>query len=249
MIKDLEFLIKLQEIDQRIHELELSKQEFPKEVADLEKIVENSRSGVAAFDKKNTEALNQQKTIEQQIVDAKAALKKSEERLNSITTNREYDAVHAEIETHKHTIANGGNKLKAVADEFDKIHKGKEESQTAYEKVTGESQPRIDDLTARIASIDSDIAVVRKERDAAVKEIAPPVYRMYANIYRRRKNARIIGFVNETCRVCKICFKVLEPQLINEIRKATKTHLCEACGSLLIWHEEESVPSAVASDE
>jgi predicted nucleic acid-binding Zn-ribbon protein len=241
MIKDLEYLIKLQEIDQRIHTLELSKQEFPREVADLEKTVENSRNDVTSFDKRNTDTLALQTTIEQQIVDAKAALKKSEERLNSITTNREYDAVHAEIETHKHTIAGGGNKLKSVADEIERIKSGKEESQTALEKLAAESQPRIDELKARIASIDSDIAHVRKERDAAVKEISPPVYRMYANIFRRRKNAKIIGFVNETNRVCKICYKVLEPQLINEIRKGTRTHLCEACGSLLIWNEEAAI--------
>jgi predicted nucleic acid-binding Zn-ribbon protein len=239
MIKDLELLLKLQDIDEQIHTLELSKKEYPREVEDLEKNLKEARDKVDAFEKKIVDIAAQEKAFETKIADAKIALKKSEDRLNSITTNREYDAVHAEIENHKHIISGGTGKLKSHDDEREHLKKSRIEANTLSETLVTEKQPRIDELKAKIASIDSDIAEVMKERVQIVSNIAAPILRSYENIHRKRKNGRTIGTVHETNRICRICYKVLEPQIINEIRRGTKLMICEACGSLLIWKEDE----------
>jgi predicted nucleic acid-binding Zn-ribbon protein len=244
MNKDLVLLVKLQEIDQRIHTLELSKKEFPKELEDLQKSIDSAVGERDRVDNRSKELVKQHKNLETQIEDARTSLKKSEERLNSITTNREYDAVHSEIETHKNTILHGGHKLKSMEDETEKLKKAIDDAQTSAEQVRTEKQPRIDELQGRISSIDSDIAVVQKERDEVVKQIPPPTYRSYENIHKRRKNGRVIGLVSETERICKVCYKVLEPQLVNEIRKGLRIQMCEGCGSILIWHEAANAVEA-----
>ncbi|MBD3320427.1 MAG: hypothetical protein GF350_04950, partial [Chitinivibrionales bacterium] len=86
MKPELENLIKLQEVDLRIHELELSKVELPEAVAKLEREIEEA-SREAEKTTTRLEQVEKDKTdSDSKIVEEKAALDKSQERLNAITT-------------------------------------------------------------------------------------------------------------------------------------------------------------------
>ncbi|MBD3390394.1 MAG: hypothetical protein GF418_00125 [Chitinivibrionales bacterium] len=251
MHKDLVNLVKLQQIDLRIHELKQSKKEFPVEVERLTAEINQAKGSVEAIDKKLEETAAEQKNIEERIANAKHSLERSQERLNSITTNREYDAVHTEIESQRQLVATGGNRLKGFSEDTEQLTAQKEEAQKEVERIQAENQPRIDELNARIASVDSDIADVVKERDALTPEIGRPTLRLYERVHRRRKNALAISLVSMGDGTCAICHKILEAQLVNEIHKGEKVQICESCGSLLIWKatEIEQEAPALAHEE
>ena len=79
MNKDLQNLVKLQEIDMRIYELRQSKKEYPLEVEKLRETNQKAIDAVAAIEKKATDIANERRAIEDQIVQARAALVRSEE--------------------------------------------------------------------------------------------------------------------------------------------------------------------------
>ena len=99
MSNDIKKLLTLQECDLRIVELENSKKEFPIRVAELEKAIADAAGTVEETKERIEEITNEKKAAEEQIANAKLSLEKSQERLNTIRTNKEYDAVHAEIES------------------------------------------------------------------------------------------------------------------------------------------------------
>ena len=97
MIRDLEYLIQLQEIDLRIHEQELAKELLPAMVKELEETVEKAKKAMEAVAGKADQAEKELTALAEQTLQAQTGLERSQTRLNSIKTNREYDAVHAEI--------------------------------------------------------------------------------------------------------------------------------------------------------
>jgi len=235
MNQELEYLVELQEIDLRIREQELAQEQYPAAVTELEQAIIKAKATVDHAAKRLHKAETEKKTFEDQIENARTQLDKSQERLNSIKTNREYDAVHAEIEAQKQMMSNAEGRNKNLLDEIEKMQANFDKCTSEYERIKGENEPQIADLTAKIGAIDSTIKEITKERDVIVPKISKQFLRSYDLIRQKRKTGKAISYVSP--RTCGICYKVLEPQLINEVKRGLKMILCQNCGSILIWGE------------
>ncbi|MBD3344281.1 MAG: hypothetical protein GF401_04380 [Chitinivibrionales bacterium] len=237
MKPELENLIKLQEIDLRIHELELSKVEHPEAVTKLEGEINDASREAERITSRLEQVEQDKKDASHKITEAKESLDKSQERLNAITTNREYDAVHAEIEAHKASIQTEEDRQINASEELEQLTELKKEADEKLEKVKSENEPQINDLKEKIASIDSRIAGVEEERNNVVPNISKPTLGTYDFIRNKRKNRKALSFIDSKG-TCSVCFKVLEPQLINEVKKGDRLRQCGSCGSILLWQED-----------
>jgi hypothetical protein len=249
MIKDLELLVQLQSIDLQIHEQIQSQSELPKALSGLEKAIAGGVKAVENVQKQLGANAAEKKSFEEKVLDAKNALDKSQERLNSIKTNREYDAVHAEIENFKGIIAGADSKSKNLLAEADKLAQTLEGKKEDLDKIKSENEPKITELKAKIASIDSTVAALKLERNGITASIPKSILRTYDHILSRRKNGKVLSFVGVNSKTCASCFKVLETQLINEIHRGTKMLTCQNCGAIFVWegNSEEKTESAPAT--
>ena len=239
MISDLEYLVQLQEIDLRIKEQELSREQFPAAVAELRQAISNAQDATEKANAKLQKAEEEKRTFEEQVQKGHELLERSQSRLNSIKTNREYDAVHAEIETQKNLINNAEQKRKNLANEIERLKTLAEENKQELERIKSENEPQIAELEQKIGTIDSNIAEITKERDAVIPNISKQVLRTYDLIRKKRKTGRALSLVSNS-RTCTVCYKVLEPQLYNEIKRGIKLILCQNCGSIYVWDEEKA---------
>lgn len=237
MLRDLESLVQLQEIDLRIHDQEMAKEQLPATVKELEKIIERAKNELTAASAKLDAAEKELAGFEDQIKKAQENLDKSQTRLNSIKTNREYDAVHGEIESAKNLLHTSEGRKVKLTDDVSKLKTAVETTQQEFEKTKSENDPKIAVLNSKIAAIDSVIAGITKDRDALTPQITKSTLRMYDQILKRRKTGkRVISLVNNS-RTCTVCFKMLESQLLNEIKRSTKLITCQSCGSIFVWSE------------
>ncbi|MBN1578139.1 MAG: hypothetical protein JW913_16375 [Chitinispirillaceae bacterium] len=239
MLEDLKYLVQLQEIDLRIKEQELAQEQYPVAVEKLNAQIAHTVSGLNDIKEKLLQAENDKKNWEEQVVKAHSGLEKSQERLNSIRTNREYDAVHAEIEAQKSIINSAEQRRNNLVAEIEALQKSVAEHQAEFDRIKTENDPLINDLQQKIGAIDVTIAGINEEREAIIPKVGRHIFRQYDLIRSKRKTGRAISTVT-TNRTCTICYKVLEPQLYNEIRKGTKVILCQSCGSIMIWSPGES---------
>jgi predicted nucleic acid-binding Zn-ribbon protein len=249
MMKDLESLIQLQDIDFRIHETIQSQRDLPRLLSELERGLSSAQKAVDNVNQQLAANAAEIKSFEAKVSDAKSALEKSQERLNSIKTNREYDAVHAEIENFKSIIAGADTRMKNLSAETDKFQQSLESHKAEYEKIKGENDPKIAELKTKIASIDSSVAQLRQTRAAITAGVPKPLLRTYEHILSRRKNAKVLSFVNEGHHTCSSCFKVLETQLINEIRRGTTLLTCQNCGAIFVWGEKPAEKAEEKKEE
>ncbi len=232
-------LIALQEVDLRIHTLEQSKIDFPRMVTQLTTVIEAAEAEKSAAQKKVDAVLADEKAIQDKITDYTALLEKSQSRLNSIKTNREYDAIHAEIENAKSGTVSGAAKLKHVEAEKERLMAVLQEVAAKTDAARADNEPQIAELTEKIAAIDSQIAEIVKERDVITPSIPRPYLAQYDFIRLRRKNGRALSVVSES-RNCGNCFKILESHFINEVKAGRKLINCQSCGSILVWQSQST---------
>jgi len=238
MLDELKYLVQLQEIDLRIKEQELAQENYPVLVQELKDQIAKATVARNAINEKMVAAEADRHNWEEQVAKAQAGLERSQERLNSIKTNREYDAVHAEIEAQKNII-NGAEQRRAnITTELEKLQNAVNEQQTALDALVAENEPKIEELQQKISAIDTTIAEITKEREVLLPSVGKVVLRQYDLIRSKRKTGRAISVISRN-RTCAVCHKVLEPQLFSEIKRGAKLQLCQSCGSIMIWHSAD----------
>ncbi len=238
MLKDLELLIQLQEIDLRIKEQQIAQEQFPETVSELKNSIADAENDFSSIQEKLQKTASTKEQIAEKVSDIKEHLGKSQERLSSIKTNREYDAVHLEIESQKNMLVNSEHKLQSQDNEIELLTSAVENAQQELERVKGENEPQINELQSKIDAIDSVIEEINKEREKIAPQVSPQTLRVYDNIRKKRKTGRALSIVNES-KTCTVCYKILEPQLFNETRRGNRILLCESCGSILVWQNPE----------
>ena len=104
MQEDLQYLLELSAVDKKVHELKLMKKDLPVRIQSLKDGIEREKANLDRINQAIEDTRN--KISENQDMGAleQTALTTSNQRLEAISTNREYDAVHSEIATHKRNI-------------------------------------------------------------------------------------------------------------------------------------------------
>lgn len=236
MKSELVKILNIEAIDLRIIELENSKELFPKQVEELENALTAARNAIQETETEMKRLHDEIRKFQEQVVLANEALEKSQTRLNTIKTNKEYDAVYAEIEGQKHIVASNEKHIQRHQQQLEDLEKKLQEQKENLDTLTEESTPQIEDLKTKIASIDSSVADARSERETIIPSITKKQFvRAYEHIRNSRKKGHVCSIVTGANRVCTICYQMLQPQVINAIRKADSVTYCQSCGSILIW--------------
>jgi uncharacterized protein len=237
MIPELEALVKLQEIDAKVSELVCSKEKFPQALAELETALKKAQDTVDSLVKKQNAILGEKKKEEAKISEAVAQLDKSQEILNTIKTNREYDAIHTQIENFKQIVSGGDSRLRKFDAESSEIQKAIDAAVSGLTKIKAENDPKIEEIRKSMESIDASIEQASTGRPEIVAMVPKHLLRTYEHILKRRKNGKVLSFVNNESKTCGVCYKILEAQLVNEIRKSNEVIICQNCGSIFVWQE------------
>ena len=107
MQKDIELLLKMQEIDYFIGELERSKDYIPDMIENLKREIEECFQASENYSERLTEAKKEMRSIELEVQSTREALDKYQQQMLTIKTNKEYDALVKEIDECKETISSG----------------------------------------------------------------------------------------------------------------------------------------------
>jgi predicted nucleic acid-binding Zn-ribbon protein len=228
---DLFKLVKLQEIDKRLMELESFKGDLPEQVEDLKSKLSKIREQLL-INKQDLEAAKKQnRAIEIDIRSLTDKLNKYQEQIYSVKTNKEYDAITLEIENLEQQI--GETELKGV------------ELLEKEEKLTGEVE-RLDEqiseleqhlnkkefeLREKLNQTNVEQNILMSERN----DIIPTVDRWLLATYERiRKGRDGIALAEIENYICNACYATIPAQTVVEVRKMDKVITCEVCGRILV---------------
>ena len=237
MRNDLELLLKLQVIDYDLGELERSKDYLPDMIGNLNREIQDAQQKVVDSTAALEEARMKRKNFELEIKTREAELQKYQQQMMSIKTNREYDALVAEIDNIKAAVSSNETELLQTMERIDQLEKdivAWREKETA---IVDNNQKQLLVLQEKMDSVGDKVSEKRQSRQEIVQSIPVPVMATYERV-RKGRGGRAVVVVKK--KACSSCFKALTPRKIQEIKRSGQVMPCDYCGTLLYWDEEES---------
>lgn len=228
---DLLKLVSLQEIDKRLMELELLKGDLPDQIENLKTRLFNVQEQLSTNRQELESVKKQNRTIEIDIQCLADKLKKYQEQLYSVKTNKEYDAITSEIENLEKRIEEAELKGVELLEKEEKLTADVsrfEEQLSQIEQLLNKNEF---DLQERLNQSNTEQKVLMSERNNIIPTIDR---RLLANYERIRKGKAGIALAEIENYTCNACYATIPAQTVVEARKMDKLVSCEVCGRILI---------------
>ncbi len=228
--EQLRLLLTVQDFDSKLLELDMRKAFFPDLLKQLKNELDNLAEEFESKRTRFTEVRTELGLLELDLTASREGLANSQKRLLNVTTNREYDAVQAEIQTRQLEITRAEHRSLQLLEEQEMLAEETTRLETELISKRDNSKGQIEEITKKSEEIDAITAQIVEKRDEITKEISPQLVNRYNQIRQGRQGIAIVTIVDRACGGCR---QSLPPQTIQEIR-AGKMTLCESCGRLII---------------
>jgi predicted nucleic acid-binding Zn-ribbon protein len=226
----LEKLHALQQLDDRIKEVETSLKQIPETIQELElerdgkaSIIENTRN-------KLNENIKEREKLEKEILLVKEKIKKYKEQMNKATTNKEYQGFTAEIKFEEENISTLEEKVIEKMLESDEIMNEIRESEEEFSKISREYNKKITDLKGTLEYNKLKLAEAANEKQSLRGTIPANLLRIYDNLARNKHGKAVSLVESEFCGVCNV---KIRPQRLNELLSFKEMLTCDSCGRVL----------------
>ena len=233
-------LIELREAEQRLHGI-------PDWMRELHEEHEARKAEIQALEETAEEAAKVRRTAEAAVQDAQEKLKKYQQQINKVSTQREYGALLQEIDTVKGQITTEEEQafsslerneqtqkdLAAVRESFREIEERYAAEQARWETEKPEVARQVDELKARIADLKQKLTrgvvsqferILDRYPSGAIAAVRP--------IERPGQKQREWH--------CAACNYRVRPQVVVEIRNGDSLVQCESCKRILYFEEEQA---------
>ncbi len=242
----LDKLVALQRLDNGIKDLKNSLGIIPKQIADAQKQLESKKSRLKGLEEEIKDLQKQRNQCEQDVKAQNDHMIKTQQKLPSVKTNKEYTAILAEVEAVKVNIGEIEEKELGIMELLDQKEAGIPEARSEYEGYQKEFEEYKAKKDAEQARAEKELEEEVKRREELFNAIDPKWSREYQNIYTRREELAVVLLKGETCQGC---FQQIQPQVAIEVKSSDKLiHSCQSCARILYCEPEaaEETESAVS---
>jgi len=236
----IEALIGLQEVDGRIRELEQELKDLPQRKAH-----ETARlSGVSAdlqAAKAGQEYANQR--VRGYEEDAKALddkIRQLKTTQAGLKTNKEYQQYSLQIDLINHDLDTTLNNAAAATDDLPGAEARVKDAQAKYDAEADGVKQFCDEIDARIAAVNEELAAAQVERAARVKDVNDPKFLLYYERLRTKRWPVVSALTHDG--VCDGCHLV-QPPSVGQLADANAKNgtlgrpqsivACTMCGRIL----------------
>ncbi len=239
MQEDLRLLIQLSEVDKKVHALQLTKKDLPFRIEQLKGAIESERGRLERIRSDIADTETKIRENQDLIQSEQEKLTDSNKRLENISTNREYDAVHLEIAAHKKNIDQAQANATHFHQSLENLQQDVGGIEEHFKQVLAENEPILKELTTELEGIEDRIAAQAALGVKPREKMSKRILTLYDRVVARRGNPNVLAAINHDTRHCTVCNRTQPPQRIIEISKQRSLLTCEGCGSLLVWKEPE----------
>ena len=233
--KEMEMLLKLQNVDYDLGELERSKDYLPEMINNLEREMEETRNALKASEQefKEQNLLNNKLDID--LATFNQELAKFQKQMLAIKTNKEYDALTTEIANRKLKISETEEEILRILTNLDDLKENIKQYKQKLEEVEKNNSTQLVHLREELNSIEDKIKIKQGDRKNITVRIDKRLLATYERVKKGRGDQVVVTIRK---RACGACYKGIPPQMIQEIRKGEIIYTCDNCGRILIWTDE-----------
>jgi uncharacterized protein len=235
--QQIQVLVKLQGVELDIRKIKQALSQVDCITAELDARLHAFTAAVENGQNHIQELTKASRTLDSELQMSQGRIAKSQEKLRSVKTNKEYQSGLKEIED-----------LGAIASKIeDAILAGMEQIESAQEELKGHRE-RLAAQAVRIrAEKDavlqeaqaSQAALQRMEAEAVrlSEQAAPEALALYRRVKAKKPDGIAIVCVRDS--VCRGCNVNIPPQMYNELQRVDRLKNCPNCERIIYWEDEE----------
>lgn len=231
-------LIELQKIDNELQTLEELKGDLPQKVKEIREEL-NSISQTTDAQKKELEETKRQRFHwdgELKVFEDK--LNKYREQLYAVKSNREYDAMTVEIETIEQKIDETETKILELIVNEEKVTEALKNLESQLALINENLILKEQELQQKISKTEDEFKQWQTKRGQLLPHVRKPILSTYERIRKVRGRSTVVELSKYACAGCH---SAIPPQKAMEIRTMDQLILCESCGRILVYHNENEV--------
>jgi predicted nucleic acid-binding Zn-ribbon protein len=233
--KEMEMLLKLQNVDYDLGELERSKDYLPEMINNLETEIEHTKKALQESETELNEQNLLHKRLDMDLATLNQELAKFQKQMMAIKTNKEYDALTHEIADRKVRISDVEEEILKILTRVDDLKEKIKEYKQRLGAIEKTNTDQLVHLREELNSIEDKIKIKEGDRKNITVRIDKKLLATYERVRKGRGNQVVVVIKK---RACGACYKGIPPQVIQEIRKGEIIYNCDNCGRILIWTDE-----------
>jgi len=235
--EQIETLVKVQLIEIEAGKLKLYLKGVPAQISGLEQQldvfidgVENDQASIDEFNK-------QYRAFEADVQQNLTKIEKSQEKLRSVKTNKEYQSSLKEIDDIKSANSSLEDEMLEFLEKIETAEKALKDRKQYYNEIVDESnqekkaiQKDADKRKEKLVELESKRASIATDLDAGLIEIFNQV---------KTKQGDRVAIVAVQDAVCQGCHMNIPPQVYNELQRCDSLRYCPSCFRIIYWQNQE----------
>lgn len=236
MNSDLKKLLDIQSFDKQVADLELELNKIQQKEERIVGVVETKLVQIGEVKEEIEELEKDLKFKEDLLKETIENLNKLEVKLNSVSTDKQLQAVNTEIDIAKTNKSVLEEKIESLKEQIDQKKKGLRELEDRHEQLEKTLRDYQERFAKRREEINKEIDRILKTKEELLPTIDKKILKKYEKINRWAKGTAIVPVKKEACYGC---FMKLTPQVLALLQDTDEIVYCPNCGRMLYLDESE----------
>ena len=227
-----QFLLTLQQVDDRLRALVLEEQQLPQRLQAYEVACVAVRQQLVQQQAAIEQSERQQRTFERELANHQEAIRKTQSKAHEVKTNKEYSAILAEIGAGKQRLETLEDQLLALMEATDQqrqAYRVHEQQEHVAQQALVEHRHQIQQ---EHETLRRTIVAAQERRQQTVADLEAKLYEQYQKVVAQHSGQGVAQLQDG---VCSGCHLKVPPQMISEIRLQTQLFPCPHCRLILLW--------------
>lgn len=221
-----DILLKLQEIELEIASVQSLFDDQPRQLSRLETRLDDFKRNIAATDLRLKQLQQAYRSHESDAQIYQSRIEKSNEKLKSVKTNKEYQSILTEIDELKGLQSQIEDKMLECLEEIDQAEAQFAAKQEEFKQLSSETKSEHDKIRSESEEHRKRLAQLGNMRAETVAVIDPGLLKTY-NMVKKNVGGAAIAIVKDA--ICQGCNVNIPPQMFNELQRFDRLFNCPHC--------------------
>jgi len=232
----LDLLVRIQNLDDEVEQVESRLAKIPQEIEKLERQIKTKSDELKNSEARIQELKKNYKLKEIEIADNEGKITKLNTQTFAVKTNEEYRALLSEVEFLKKRNHEIEDEMIGIMEEEENIRRSINDIRTETDEYSTKAQARIADLQNESETLKEKKNAARVELENNLSKLPDDVKELYNRIAKSR--GRAVCLISDN--TCTGCFANLTHQFLNELKKRNVILLCGNCGRILVYNDSKT---------
>jgi len=232
MKEQIEILAKLQEVEIETGKIKTFLGDAPERLNNLDTRLTEFEQMLEAEESNINEMKKTYRSYESDAQMSLSRIKKSQERLSSVKTNKEYQSILKEIEDLKEKNSQIEDKMLEYLDRIDEAESAVEAKRDDYLELSDQINHEKADIKQETGERKKRLAQLDTEWNKISEVVEPDLLQKFNII---KETISRVALVPVQDAICQGCHMNIPPQMYNELQRFDSLKFCPNCQRMIYW--------------